>query len=107
MYDVGKNGSLFNYKRTYENDQINILKLGDFRGINESSAAHMKELAPHPSLVFSVNCIYRYMLFQNEGYLDTFLRLMSTTGPYVGYIGGGEQFNNQHVNQTMVCAIFE
>ena len=21
--------------------------------------------------------------------------------------GGGEQYNNQHVNQTMVCVVFE
>jgi hypothetical protein len=25
----------------------------------------------------------------------------------MGLVSGGEQFNNQHVNQTMVCAVFE
>ena len=32
---------------------------------------------------------------------------MAELGNHVGIIGGGEQFNNQHVNQTMVCAVFE
>ena len=60
-----------------------------------------------PSLIFSVNCIYRYLLFKDQGYLTDFLTGMSKLGPFVGYIGGGEQFNRQHVNQTMVCAVFD
>ena len=69
--------------------------------------SEMEDCIPRPSFIFSVNCIYRYLLFQQEKYLDEFLKLLSGVGPVVGYIGGGEQYNRQHVNQTMVCAIFE
>lgn len=107
MNGIGNNGSITNYKRINENDTIYILKLLDYKKINEETKNKMRQLCSRPSLIFSVNCIYRYVLFQNEGYLSAFLKLMSDIAPFVGYIGGGEQYNNQHVNQTMTCAVFE
>ena len=107
MYEVTPSGSLICYKRINENDQIYTLKLLDYREINKASIEQMRDMCGNPSLIFSVNCIYRYLLFQNENYLSDFLKGMSQCGPYLGYIGGGEQYKHQHVNQTMVCAIFE
>ncbi|MCR4901958.1 MAG: hypothetical protein K6A23_03805 [Butyrivibrio sp.] len=107
MYDVGKNGSLINYKIINENDTICILKLKDYDAVNASTRHKIKDENSHISFVFSVNCIYRHLLFANEGYLGTFLANMKNLGPHVGVVGGGEQYKRQHVNQTMVCAVFE
>jgi hypothetical protein len=106
MNGVTSSGSITNYKRINQNDSLCILKLLDYCEINRDTRDEIKGLVSKPSLIFSINCIYRYLLFQNEGYLNEFLRDMSSVAPFVGYIGGGEQYNRQHVNQTMVCAVF-
>ena len=108
MNGVTPQGSITNYKQINENDTIYVLKLLDYRQINQKTKQEIQNMVRQkPSLIFSVNCIYRYVLFQQERYLDEFLKLMSSAAPFVGYIGGGEQYNRQHVNQTMVCAVFE
>ena len=47
------------------------------------------------------------MLYEKEGYFSTYAKDMAVLGPHLGIVGGGEQYNNQHVNQTMVCVVFE
>ena len=107
MYKLSSNGSLTLYKRINENDTISILSLLDYKEINHKTLSRIKSENSHCSFVFSVNCIYRHLLFTNENYLGTFLKDMRTIAPHVGVVGGGEQYRKQHVNQTMVCAVFE
>ena len=107
QYAIGSNGSLICYKQSNENDTINILKLLDYRDIVEDTKNEIKASSRSISTVISFNCIYRYMLFEQEGYTQDYLKTMSALGGYMGYIAGGEQYNHQHVNQTMVCAVFE
>ena len=42
-----------------------------------------------------------------EGYMSTYAKDMASLDAHMGIVGGGEQYNNQHVNQTMVCVVFE
>lgn len=107
MYDLKSNGSLVNYKRINENDTISILQLQDYDQINSNTRDLIRRDNSQISFIFSVNCIYRHLLFTGEGYLERFLGNMSHLGPHIGVVGGGEQYKNQHVNQTMVCAVFE
>ncbi len=107
QYDVSSGGGLISYKKTYENDTICILELQDYRAINEQTRARIKSESSRISFVFSVNCIYRHLFFTKENYLSTFLTDMSRLGNHIGIVGGGEQYKKQHVNQTMVCAVFE
>lgn len=108
MYEVGPGGSLVNYKRINLNDTMVVLKLQDYKEINRNTVAAIRSDVPNPKLILSVNCIYRYILFNQEGYLKTFLGdVMGSLGTFPGYVGGGEQYLHQHVNQTMVCAVFE
>lgn len=39
--------------------------------------------------------------------MSTYAKDMAALGPHMGIVGGGEQYNNQHVNRTMVCVVFE
>lgn len=107
MHTVDAKGALINYKQVNENDTIEFLKLADYPAVMEETRQKIQAEIPKPSLILSVDCIYRYLLFQNIHYLETYLTAMRAMGPHVGIVGGGEQYNNQHVNQTMVCVVFE
>lgn len=107
MYAVGKNDSLVFYKQVNQNDMIGILELDDYRKIRQQTNERIRKENPHIGFVFTVNCIFRYGLFDNEGYVPQFLSDLNSFGPYFGYTGGGEQYKDQHVNQTMVAAVFE
>lgn len=108
MRDIGKNGSMLCYKRVNVNDRIYFLKLLDYKQINQETFDEAKRAIANPSLVLSVNCIYRYTLFNQHAYMSDYLRQMQQGAPVsTGYVGGGEQYETQHVNQTMVMALFE
>lgn len=107
MKEVGKNGEIYNYKRINKNDCIYFLELGDYKKIGKETREMISSSLRHVSLVFSINCFYRYVLFQNEHYTQEYARGMASIGTHFGVVCGGEQFNNQHVNQTMLCAVFE
>ena len=61
----------------------------------------------HISGVFSINCVFRYLLFSQEHHMEDYLKTMSTLGEHAGLIGFGEHYNQQFVNQTMTCVVFE
>lgn len=107
MYEIGDNGSFVNYKQVNDNDSIYVLQLLDYQKIMKDTLTKIKAEMGHISLVLSADCIYRYLLFGNKNYLETYLKNMNSLGEHVGIVAGGEQYNNQHVNQTMVCAVFE
>ncbi|MCR5468517.1 MAG: hypothetical protein K6F37_06115 [Lachnospiraceae bacterium] len=107
QYDVTPSGGLMNYKKVMENDTICFLELLDYREINDRTRSRIKSENNHISFIFSVNCIYRHLFFTNENYLGTLLSDMASLGNHVGVVGGGEQYKRQHVNQTLVCAVFE
>ncbi len=107
MMDMDERGALYNYKRINKNDCIYILSLDDYVNIEKETRDQIRSEMKSISLVISVDCIYRYLLYDGENYFGTYAKDMATLGNHIGVIGGGEQFNNQHVNQTMVCAVFE
>ena len=61
----------------------------------------------HISGVFSINCLFRYLLFTQNGDMQHYLDTMSGLGNHVGLIGYGEHYNNRFVNQSMTCVVFE
>ena len=62
---------------------------------------------PRRSAVFSVNCLFRYKLFSENGYMQEYLNEMGALGSHSGLVGYGEHYNNQFVNQSMTCVVFE
>ncbi len=107
MLSMEADGALLNYKRINKNDCIYFLSLGDYKEKERETREQIKEDMRHISLVISIDCAYRYVLYDGEGYFNTYAKEMATLGQHMGVVGGGEQYNNQHVNQTMVCAVFE
>lgn len=107
MNGMDTDGTLTNYKRINKNDCIYFLSLGDYKATEQQTRQQIQQDASHISLVLSIDCIYRYLLYEKEGYFSTYAKDMAVLGPHLGIVGGGEQYNNQHVNQTMVCVVFE
>jgi hypothetical protein len=106
QYQVANDGTLTCYKRVNENDAIAILQLDDYTLINEETRKRIKAENSSISFIFSVNCIYRHLLFSQKNHLNDYMKDMKSLGPHLGVVGGGEQYKSQHVNQTMVCAVF-
>ena len=58
--------------------------------------------------IMSVNCILRYLFFENNHYTGTYANMMNSMASncHWGIVGDGEQYIEQHINQSMVCVIF-
>ena len=95
------------YRPLGDSDVLTVLELGDYPAIVRHTVQTIRRDFPKPSAVFSINCLLRYLLFRRDRYMQEYLREMSALGSHAGFVGYGEHYNGQLVNQTMVCAVFE
>ena len=95
------------FRQVNDSDVLNLLELGDFRAIVKETIHTIQHDFPRLSAVFSVNCLFRYKLFTEQRYMQEYLAEMSHLGNHVGFVGYGEHYNNQFVNQSMSCVAFE
>ena len=79
----------------------------NYRKIAEETIRQIRHDFGHISAVFSVNCLFRYLLFSQNNQMDTYLESMAKLGSHAGLVGYGEHYNNQFVNQSMTCVVFE
>lgn len=101
------NGGLECYKKVNSMDILTIMQLKDYNEITQNTLDEIVRDFPNMSGIFSVNCIFRYLLFEQRNYMDTYLNKIDKIGSHAGLIGLGEHYNTQHVNQTMSCFVFE
>ena len=99
--------SLACFRQVNDSDVLILLQLGDYREVVKETIQKIRGDFARISAVFSVNCLFRYKLFTERGYMDEYLRDMSTLGSHAGLVGYGEHYNNQFVNQSMTCVVFE
>lgn len=95
------------YRQVNDSDVLTLLEIRDYRQIVEETVSKIRSDFNHISCVFSVNCVFRYLLFQQEHHMEDYLKSMGTLGNHYGLIGFGEHCNSQFVNQTMTCVVFE
>lgn len=113
MYIVANNaiveGSAMAYHaRIYKNSQIVLLEPDSYKSVIRTTLEQVKQECKKPSLTLMVNCLARSILFEGDGYLNTFAtEVGAVVGNYIGFAGYGEQLNEQHFNQTMILAVFE
>ena len=79
MNGMDTDGTLTNYKRINKNDCIYFLSLGDYKATEQQTRQQIQQDASHISLVLSIDCIYRYLLYEKEG-------LVSMTGTFIDTI---------------------
>lgn len=102
---VDRNGVMFNGKAIYENDSIYIMDVDDYRQIHEELLASIQ--ASPVSFLLGFDSANRLRLFAEDDALTDYVASFRTVAPAVIFVGDGQQFNNQHMNQTLVLAAFE
>ncbi len=95
------------FRQVNDSDVLLLLELGDYRAIVKETIHQICQDFPHRSAIFSVNCLFRYKLFSEHNYMQTYLRDMAALGSHAGFVGYGEHYNNRFVNQSMTCVVFE
>lgn len=95
------------FRQVNDSDVLILLELGDYKAIVKETIQKICHDFPRRSAVFSVNCLFRYMLFSENGYMQEYLQEMAALGSHTGFVGYGEHYNNRFVNQSMTCAVFE
>lgn len=99
--------SLTCFRQVNDSDVLILLELGDYRQVVRNTIQTIRNEFSHISAVFSVNCLFRYLLFTDNNYMKDYLMDMSTLGHHAGLVGYGEHYNNRFVNQSMTCVVFE
>ena len=94
------------FRQVNDSDVLILLELGDYQAITRNTIQQIIREFPKRSAVFSVNCLFRYKLFSERGYMQTYLREMASLGCHAGVVGYGEHYNNRFVNQSMTCVVF-
>jgi hypothetical protein len=95
------------FRQVNDSDVLILLELGDYRATVQDTIRQICHDFPRRSAIFSVNCLFRYKLFSERGYMQDYLRDMAALGNHAGFVGYGEHYNNRFVNQSMTCVVFE
>lgn len=101
------NNTMACFRKVNPKDSICILQMGDYEQIVQDTKLQIQRDFQHISGIISINCLFRYLFFQEHNYADTYFNTMSKLAPHAGLIGLGEHYNGQHTNQTMSCVVFE
>ncbi len=104
--EVSGNGLCF-FRQVNDSDVLNLLEIQDYEKVVSDTIQNIRQDFKHISGVFSINCYFRYLLFSQEKHLDHYLEVMGRLGSHAGFFGFGEHYNQQFVNQTMTCVVFE
>lgn len=95
------------FRQVNDSDVLVMLELGDYKAVVKQTIQQIRSDFPKISAVFSVNCLFRYLLFTQNNYMQEYLHDMSVLGSHAGLVGYGEHYNNRFVNQSMTCVVFE
>lgn len=95
------------FRQVNDSDVLTLLELGDYKEVVRDTIRHIKQDFTRISAVFSINCLFRYLLFNDNHYMQEYLKDMSSLGNHAGLVGYGEHYNNWFVNQSMTCVVFE
>lgn len=104
--DVVKDG-LACFRQVNDSDVLTLLQAQNLSEIVAETIQTIRTDFAHISAIFSINCMFRYLYFSQENYFQEYLKTMASLGSHAGLIGFGEHYNEQFVNQTMTCVVFE
>ncbi len=104
--DVSGSGLIL-YRQINDSDILTLLEMKDPMEVAQNTISRIKSDFSRISGIYSVNCIFRYLVLSERGEMNTYLNKIASLGPSCGLIGFGEHYNTQFVNQTMTCVVFE
>ncbi|MCR5101919.1 MAG: hypothetical protein K6B41_11240 [Butyrivibrio sp.] len=106
LRDVSGNG-LICYRQINDSDILTLLEMRNPMEIAQTTIDRIRSDFPRISGIYSVNCIFRYLVLTQRGEFNSYLNKISSLGMSCGLVGFGEHYNTQFVNQTMTCVVFE
>ena len=95
------------FRQVNDSDVLTLLEIRDYREILDDTMSRIRRDFSKISAVFSVNCVFRQLYFTQRGDWDDYLATMGRLGSHCGLVGFGEHYNDQFINQTMTCVVFE
>lgn len=95
------------YRQVNDSDILTLLSMRDPMEVAKETISSIKNDFKSVSAIYSVNCLFRYLLLTDRGELNNYLGSIASLGTSCGLIGYGEHYNGQFVNQTMTCVVFE
>ncbi len=104
---VEADGSITTFRPANKMDFLTILSMGDYREVVQDTVSRIHSDLGNAPAVLSVNCLFRYIMFNNDHYWENYLAEMCRSFSHAGMVGVGEHYNTQFVNQTMCCLAFE
>lgn len=94
------------YRQVNDSDILTLLEMKDPMEVARETIESIKSDFSHISGIFSVNCVFRYLVLSDRKELGEYLDKIGQLGTSCGLIGYGEHYNGQFVNQTMTCVVF-
>lgn len=107
--DVAKvmpDGTLYCNKRINPNDAICFMDYGRYQEVARETIEQVQQENEDIYFTLTGDCIHRYWLYESNHFLDRHARNLARLGEYAGNVCGGEQYHNQHINQSMVMTVF-
>ena len=95
------------FRQVNDSDILTLLEAREISEVASETIERIQNDFQRVSAVFSVNCLFRYLMMQDQGVTKSYLDQMSTLGAHCGFVGYGEHVNGQFINQTMTCVVFE
>ena len=95
------------FRQVNDSDVLTILEMRDYRQIAQETMDQIHRDFHRISGVFAVNCLFRYIYFSQNHAMDDYLKTMNSLNNFCGFVGYGEHYNSQFVNQSMTCVVFE
>ena len=103
-----QDGTLLNHTLVGEGDKICFLRLADnYSEINDDTQQKIQMDIPNPSLILKFECAYRILSFRTRNYIGNYLGKTYDKNNVIGYVCGGEQLGNKHMNMTCLSIVFE
>ena len=95
------------FRQVNDSDVLTMLEMKDYRQIAQDTMDKIRQDFRRISGVFAVNCLFRYIYFSENHAMDDYLKTMNALPNFCGFVGYGEHYNGQFVNQSMTCVVFE
>lgn len=108
IFSFNPDRSISTYKNCQKNDLICFTEIEeDYKGFMRDNMERLTA-SRRVAGIMSINCILRYLFFENNNYTGAYAQMMNSMaqGCHWGVVSDGEQYVEQHVNQSMVCVVF-
>ncbi len=107
-FEMNEDKSITYVSRIYSQTRVVLCEYGDPHIFWKETAERVKKDFENISFSLVINCISRAIFFERTNILDEFSEMLGENyNSYLGISGYGEQMNFEHLNQTMIVAVFE